>query len=188
MKVLLKAYSQEAETILQQAEFWYLRSEQIKRSYIMRESDNELSLFIDDKYLSVRDSAATFRRRLSIALRDYKISNLVNLLHEAGKAEEARRVECMRLIILGRDEKAKKSYPDEYAELKGKSLDPIKAAAVEVLTKEIKERLQEVGAIARVLPRADFHDEYAKLKEEIRCLKAKLNELRGFSPNKAVTL
>ena len=177
MKVYLKTYSQEAETILHRAAIWYLNPQPSKRSYFKREADNEL-VFIDE---CSNTSAATFKRRLGRALTDYKIE----IQYEAAsKTENARKVECMKLIVLEKDKKAKKSYPDEYAALKGKQLDPIKAAAVEVLAKEIEKRLREADERALALPRDVFNDEWVKLKEEISELNFKLNELRCFPTSK----
>ena len=178
MKLQLRLYSKEAAIILQRAAFWDLSPKRVKLSYLKREADNGL-VFIDE-YSNA--GTATFRRQLSRALTEYKKSNLVR--HEANKAKESRKVECVRLIVLEKDEKAKKSYPCEYAALKGKPLDPLRASAVEVLTKEIVARMREADKKALVLPHGVFHNEWLKLKEEISDLKVKLNELRGFPPSK----
>ena len=174
MKLQLRLYSKEAAIILQRAAFWDLSPKRVKLSYLKREADNGL-VFIDE-YSNA--GTATFRRQLSRALMEYKKSNLVS--YEANKAKESRKVECVRLIVLEKDEKAKKSYPCEYAALKGKPLDLLRASAIEVLVKEIETKMREAEEIRRAL----HHDEWTKLKEDLKDLNVKLNELRGFPPSK----
>ena len=73
---------------------------------------------------------------------------------------------CLRLIVLGKDKTAKKRHPDEYAKLKGKAMDPLKAAAVCAI-------VQELASIDQKLA-DDFHQ-----RGHAVITKAASPELRG---------
>ena len=91
--------------------------------------DSEI-LYIEWEGKPVMDS--TVKRRIAKALERYV---------ETAKEFETPKpfvdgAECLKLILRGRDEKAKTRWPDVYEKLKGKQLNPIQVAAIEAIMAE----------------------------------------------------
>ena len=103
-----------------------------------------------------------------------------SVMEGVGDAELAAKAKCVRLIVLGKDESAKKRYPAEYELLKGKPMSPLQAAAVSVLIQELSKLDEEIAHDFNkyghfLLPR--FHD---PVRRGVYELVDKIRAIRGY--------
>ena len=124
------------------------------------------------------------RRRVSAALRRYAKFNAGFTGVYMGRKVFAEVAPCLSLIVLEKDEEAKKRWPHYYESLKGAPLNPMQIAAVETLlteTEAMKDKLWTADSIRDDLQRGlPYRDIATMCSEQTRAVLKKICKIRGW--------
>ena len=172
MKTPLHLYTKEAFDILKDCFFYHGATNPLTVAIAPDgELQAERSIYNPDKATPV--DIGTIDR--------YLAKYAKNSVEVVGRADLAAKAKCIRLIALGKDKTAKKRYPAEYEQLKGKPMNPLQVAAVSTLIQELSKLDGDVAYDFNTygcawIPR--FCD--SVLKRAIDELIGKITAIRGY--------